>query len=239
MMKLNKAEVERRLRNSSRDNCINWKGAALRTGDHVLLQLDGESCPLIAQLIDIQDEHLVPQGEISRRCDMNKPRRMALVRWYSIVQEKDARRPPVGERCHLPYGMKEVCQTHSAEWVNSSVVVNICFIFHLESIQKGFVSCGGMDRVFFIRFQKLSGDLIPLKERNFLPFYRDPRFPFHEGYPEAVWSQLCLKLHLSKQMSCGGAWDGRTKSSKLNDVPPSFFGYLKEQLAGESNVNIQ
>jgi hypothetical protein len=194
-MKLTKAELERRLHNSSRDNCINWEGAAIRTGDNVLLQPDGESCALIGQLIDLQDEHLVPQGEIRPQHAIKTPQRMALVRWFSTVDEKEAQRPPVGKRYHLPYGMKEVCQTNSAEWVACSIVVNICFIFHLEAIQKGLVSCGGMNRVFYIGFQKLSGDLLPLKERDFHPFYRDPRFPFHEGYPEAMWSQLTsLKL---------------------------------------------
>jgi hypothetical protein len=156
------------------------------------------------------------------------------------VDEKQARRPPVGERCHLPYGLKEVCQTTTAEWVKGSSVVNICFIFHLDAIQKGFVSCGGMDRVFFIRFQKTGADLFPLKEREFIPFYRDPNFPFQEGYPEAIWSQISsLKLQLSKEMSCGGVWDGRTKTAKLNGVPPSFFGYLKDELATESTSTLQ
>jgi hypothetical protein len=169
---------------------------------------------------------------------MKAERRMALVRWYSFVDEKEARCPPVGERCHLPYGMKEVCLTNTAEWVISSAVVNICFIFHLESIQKGHVSCAGMDRVYYIRFQKTSGDLLALKERDYSPFYRDPKFPFQEGYPEAIWSQLSgLKLQLAKEMSCGGVWDGRTKSAKLHGVPPTFFGYLKDQFGAVSTYN--
>jgi hypothetical protein len=234
-MKLTKAEVERRLHNSSRDNCINWKGAAIRTGDNVVLEVAGENGPLIGQLIDLLDENSIPEGEIKCSRGIKKPRRMALVRWYSYVDEKDARRPPVGDRCHLPYAMKEVCVTTNAEWVKTCCVVNICFIFHLEAIQKGFVSCGGMDRVYFIRFHKCSGALLPLKARNFNPFYRDPKYPFHEGYPEAIWSQLSgLKQQLSKEMSCGGVWDGRTKSAKLNGVPPSFFGYLKAQFESDN-----
>jgi hypothetical protein len=100
-------------------------------------------------------------------------------------------------------------------------VMNICFIFHLEAIQKGIVSCGGMDRVYFIHFQKVAGNFLPLKERDFHPFYRDPKFLFQEEFPKAIWSQMtCLKLQLSKEMSCGGAGDKRTKTKKLNGAPP-------------------
>jgi hypothetical protein len=165
---------------------------------------------------------------------------MVLVRWFLFVDEKDAWCPPIGERCHLPYAMKEVCQTTTVKWAKSSVVVNICFIFYLNAIQKGFVSCGGMEQVYYIRFQKGGGDLLPLKERDFKPFYWDPLYPFQEGYPEAIWLPLfCLKLQLSKELSCGGVWDGRTKSAKLNGVPPSFFGYLKDQSTTESDINTQ
>jgi hypothetical protein len=234
LMKLSKAEMERRLINSTRDNCINWRGAAIRTGDNVLLNFDGGSSMLVGQLIDIKDENAVPQDEVTRSLCSKNTGRMALVRWYHFVDEKEARRPPVGNRCHLPYSMQEVCLTTTAEWVSVCHVANICFVFHLESIQKGFVSCGGMERVYFIRFHKNGPDLLPLKERDYKPFYRDPKFPFQEGYPEAIWSQLaCMKMQLAKEMSCGGAWDGRTKSAKLNGIPPSFFGYLKEQFAAE------
>jgi hypothetical protein len=83
-------------------------------------------------------------------------------------------------------------------------------------------------------------NLLPLKDWDYKPFYRDPKFPFQEGYPEAIWLPLSsLKLQLLKEMSCGGAWDRRTKSAKMNGVPPSFFGYLKEQLEQESDMNLQ
>jgi hypothetical protein len=233
-MKLSKAEIDRRLSNSCRDSCINWMGAPIRTGDHVIVKVGGEDSPLVGQLIDIKEATYIPSGEIKCTGGPNKAGRMALVRWFHFLDEKDVRRPSAGERCHLPTAIKEVCQTTSVEWVNALKVANICFIFHLDAIQKGMVSCGGMDRVFFIRFQKITGDIIPLKPREFKPFYRDPKFPFQEGFPEAIWSQMtCLKVQLSKEMSCGGAWDGRTKTAKLNGVPPSFFGYLKHQFEAE------
>jgi hypothetical protein len=94
-------------------------------------------------LIDIQEVTKIPPGEIKLIRGMKTAQRMALVRWYSLVDEKEAQRPPLGERCHLPYAMKEVSQTTTAEWLNCFHVVNICFIFHLEAIQKRFVSCGG------------------------------------------------------------------------------------------------
>jgi hypothetical protein len=240
LLQLSKGEIEKRLLNSSRNNCINWRGSAIRSGDNVLLEIDGKTAPRIGQLIDLRDENLIPHGEIKFTRGYKEPRRMALVSWFSLVDEKEARRSPVGDRCHLPYRMEEVCQTSTAEWVSCCGVVNICFIFHLEAIQKGYVSCGGIKRVYFLRFHKINGNLVPLKERYYKPFYRDPKFHFQEGFPKSIWSQLSsLKHQLTKEMSCGGVWDGRTKSVNLNGVPPSFFGYLKQQLETESTRTLQ
>jgi hypothetical protein len=37
------------------------------------------------------------------------------------------------------------------EWVNSSRVNNICFLFHFSDIVRGFIDCGGIKNAFFIR----------------------------------------------------------------------------------------
>jgi hypothetical protein len=105
--------------------------------------------------------------------------------------------------------MKEVSKSFEAEWVPVETVTNICFIFHLDVIEKGLVSCGGMERVFFVRYKRRNGKLLSLKERQFKSFFRHPEFPFQESYPEAIWSQLSvMKQLVGKEMSCGGVWDG-------------------------------
>jgi hypothetical protein len=75
-----------------------------------------------------------------------------------------------------------------------------------------------------------------LKERDFKPFYRNPKYPFQESYPEGIWSTLTgLKHVVTKEMSCGGVWDGRTKLAKMTGVPPSFFGYLKHEVEQDAD----
>jgi hypothetical protein len=148
-MKLSKLEISKRLLESSRDNCINWRGAALRSGDNVLLQpADGHGCPFVGQLIDVRDGAAIPKGEIDRRKWRKLPKRMALVRWLPFVEESDSSRPAAGDNCHLPYSMKEVSQSTMVEWISVEAVLNICFVFHIDAIQKGLVSSGGMDRFF-------------------------------------------------------------------------------------------
>jgi hypothetical protein len=44
---------------------------------------------------------------------------------------------------------------------------------------------------------------------------------------------------VSKEMSCGGLWDGQTKPARMNGVPPSFFGYLKAELEEQFDNDMQ
>jgi hypothetical protein len=151
-IKLSKVEIERRLLSSSRDNCINWRGAPLRSGDHVLLQRKGEGSFRVGQLIDLKEAGLIPEGEypLMARKGKNCSKRMALVRMLPFVDENAPALPRAGDRCHIPYSMKEVYQSLLVEWLPVELVVNICFIFHVDLIQKGYVSCGGMERVFCV-----------------------------------------------------------------------------------------
>jgi hypothetical protein len=115
--------------------------------------------PLVGQLIDIKDSSSIPKSE---RCAVatkgkNGSTRMALVRLRPFVEEKAVQRPSSGDYCHIPYSMKEVAESQLLEWVPVSSVTNICFIFHISLIQNGLFSCGGMDRVYYIRFLQIDG----------------------------------------------------------------------------------
>jgi hypothetical protein len=93
---------------------------------------------------------------------------------------------------------------------------------------------------FCVRFHNVGGKLSALKESNFKPFYRDPKYPFQKSVPESIWSTLSgLKVLVSKKMFCGGIWDGRTKLTRMNGVPPSFFGCLKAKLEEQSDIDVQ
>jgi hypothetical protein len=241
-MELSMPEIERRLLHSCRDNCINWRGAPLRSGDHVLLKRDGAVDPTVVQLIDLMVAGAIPVGEVplTTKRGKNRLKRMALVRILPFADKNFPPLPRGGDLCHLPYSLKEVSLSTIVEWVPVEFVVNICFIFHVDAIQKGFVSCGGMERVYCVRFKNVSSKLLPLKESSFKPFYRDPKYPFQESVPESIWSTLSgLKLMVSKEMSCGGVWDGRTKLARMNGVPPSFFGYIKAELEDDQRTTVQ
>jgi hypothetical protein len=62
-MKLSKAEIERRLTASSPDNCINWRGAPLRTGDNFLFRAGHHLYSLVGQMIDLNDQGSVPKAK--------------------------------------------------------------------------------------------------------------------------------------------------------------------------------
>jgi hypothetical protein len=82
-----------------------------------------------------------------------------------------------------------------------------------------------------------NGRVIPIKEKEWVPFYRDSRFPLEESYPERIWTQLTsLKLEVQKVLSRGGEWNGRTVSAKLTGIPSSFYAYVMEELNQSTRV---
>lgn len=233
-MKLSKGEIALRLQNSSRNNCINWRGAVLRTGDNVIYKAKHHGKSHVGLLLDISDQGCIPKGELATVESRGKtPRtRMVLVRMRCEIDRRSTRRPDPMEYCHVGDSMKELVESYDCEWVPATSVINICFIFHIDSIQKGLFSCQGMKSVFFIRFLKSrNGRLIPIAEKDWHSFYRDPQFPFEESYPERIWTQLMsLKMEVQKTLSRGGEWNGRTASAKLIGVPSSFYGYVKDEI---------
>jgi hypothetical protein len=187
--KLSNVEIEKRLLLSYRDSCITWRGAALRNGDHVLLRRNGDGNSIVGQLIDLKVAAAIPEGEgtVIARNGKNGLKRMALVRLYPFADETFLALSRGGELCHLPYSIREVSQSTMVEWIPVKSVVNICFIFHVDSIQKGLVSCGGMEHVFCVRFHNVCGKLSALKESKLKPFYRDPKYSLQESVPKSIY----------------------------------------------------
>jgi hypothetical protein len=233
-MKLSRKDIQQRLRELSRDNCINWRGSAIRSGDNVLCLAHDRAAPLPCQIIDIQDYRDI--GKKERASISNKPKdlrtRMVLIRHREVLCGKDVRAPDCTKYFHVPECLKEVVDTVILEWIPAFAVSSPCFIFHVDSIQKGLFTCKGMERLFYIRFQKTrNGKFIPLQEKDWEPFYRDPKHPEIESFPEALWTNLiCLKQEVQKAMCRGGQWNGRTSSAKLVGMHPSFFRYLKDEM---------
>jgi hypothetical protein len=224
-MKLSKGELSLRLQNSSRDNCINWRGAVLRTGDNVVYKAKHQRQSIVGQIIDIKEQGRIPKGERSLVESPGKIQstRMVLMRIRSGIDDRNVRRPDPMEYCHVGDTLKELVDSYECEWVPATAVINICFVFHIDSIQKGLFSCQGMNAVFYVRFLKSrNGRLIPIAEKDWLPFYGDP---------EQIWMQLMsLKTEVQKMLSRGGEWNGRTVSAKLTGIPSSFYGYILEEI---------
>jgi hypothetical protein len=191
-------------------------------------------CP--AQIIDIQDFRDIRKAE---RLEIdskptNGKERMVLIRHRCILSCKDVPLPDCIRHCFLPDSLNEVADTVELEWIPASAISSPCFIFHADTIQRGLFTCRGMERFFFIRFHKTrNGKFIPLREKDWQPFYRNPLFPDTESYPEILWYNiLTVKQEVKRAMSRGGQWDGRTVSAKILGVLPSLFSYLVGDLEG-------
>jgi hypothetical protein len=110
-------------------------------------------------------------------------------------------------------------------------VASPCFIFHIDTVQRGTFTCKGMGRCFYIRYSKTrNGKLLPISESGWNSFYRDEEFPDVESFPEVLWSNILLvKREVQKAMCRGGQWDGRTVSTTPFSQP-SFLRYLKDEI---------
>jgi hypothetical protein len=87
--KLSHVEIERRLLFSCTDSCINWRGAALRSGDHVLLRRKADDNLIVGQLIDLKVATAILEGEAPLIAwnGKNGLKRMAFVRLYPFADE--------------------------------------------------------------------------------------------------------------------------------------------------------
>jgi hypothetical protein len=233
-MKLSREVINQRLQESSRENCIDWRGSAIRSGDNIICFARHHQHPIPCQLIDIQDFRDIKK--IERQDVISKPKnsrtRMILVRHRSLLDEKGVPRPKATDYCNIPDSLQEVVDTVHMEWVPATTVRGPCFIFHVDSIQRGSFMCKGMDRVFFIRYKRtINGKLLPLTEKDWVPFYRHPKHPDVQNFSESLWIFLIsLKQEVQKALCRGGQWDGRTSLAKIVGVHSVFFGYIKEEL---------
>jgi hypothetical protein len=233
-MKLSKADIDLRLRESSRDHCINWRVAPLRSGDNVQYKDKLEKKVFVGQIIDIRDMVEIMDLERSLVSTRAKcPRsRMVLIRKRCKMEGRSVRKPDPVEYSNVSDCVKELMHMNEVEWIPAVFIMGPCFIFHIDDIQKGLVGCKGMDKVYFVRFFKSrNGKLIPISPKESTSFYRNHRYPYVESYPERIWTTLItVKSEVQKSLCRGGKWNGRTISVKLSGIPSSFNGYLKEEL---------
>jgi hypothetical protein len=144
-------QIKARLRQSSRENCVNWRGSPLRSGDNVLFLSLPDDNIIPGQIIDIQDYRDIPEDELDSVTLAPKDlrSRMVLIRHRKFASSKERR--PLDQKlfCHVPDGMQEVIESVVIEWVQWKSIVSPCFIFHVDAVQRGSFTCKGMSRCFF------------------------------------------------------------------------------------------
>jgi hypothetical protein len=145
---LSRKEITLRLREASRENCLNWRGSPLRSGGYVLFALANDMTVQTGQIIDIRDYCDIPKKE--KASLISKPSdgltRMVLIRHQSYLKEWCS--IDSGIYSDVPDGLNEVVDTLELEWIPCNAITSVCFIIHLDTIQRGFICCKGMKKFF-------------------------------------------------------------------------------------------
>ena len=232
------AAIKRRLEQSKRNNCIDIRGAVIRSGDIILAnpsltrtrtRRSAKGNPVVAQVIDIEDKRNINESELAgfHARTGGGDDRMVLIRHFEFAKTKEIPRPDTIEYRHTPKSLREVVLTCELQWLPEDAVKGIAFVFHISGIESGNQSCNGMDSAYFIRYMRQHGKLTKLKARDFNPFHQPRGDCFSESYPQSIWNSICnIRQECFKTMSSGGKWDGRNKLAKLTGMSIQFFGWL-------------
>jgi hypothetical protein len=91
------------------------------------------------------------------------------------------------------------------ETINVCNIIDVAFVFHANTLEKEYVNCAGMSRVFYTRYQLINGGLSATDHYRYLPFSSI----FVQSYPSRLWffilevkSKVEKLLHDSKQYQC-------------------------------------
>jgi len=81
--------------------------------------------------------------------------------------------------------IKEVCELRSEMVeINTNNIVDIAFIFHADTLEKEFINCAGVTRVYFTHYQYLRGGrLLYINNHAHLPFSLNTI----ESFPSRMW----------------------------------------------------
>jgi hypothetical protein len=95
--------------------------------------------------------------------------------------------------------VKEVCEICSVSSASISVndVVDLAFVFHADTLEKEYVNCAGMIRVFFTRYRcQRDGRLVLVTEHAHAPFSRYAM----ESFPSRIWFFILDVKHTVEKM---------------------------------------
>jgi len=126
-------------------------------------------------------------------------------------------------------------QSRWLEWVHSSRVNNICFLFHFSDVVRGLIDCGGIKNTYFIRTKEEGvneGELryAPLQEHDHISFFSGNGMT----YSERIWCSL--KPILQKKIFCRMAAGQSLNEKSHYQITTEFWSYFTFNLSG-SPVN--
>ncbi len=89
--------------------------------------------------------------------------------------------------------------------IHVSSIIDVAFIFHANALEKEFVNCAGMSRLFYTHYRIINGRLLAIDHRLHFPFSR----VCGESFPSWLWyvilevkSKIEKLLHDTKQFQC-------------------------------------
>ena len=217
VFQLKAAEMERRLRESNRGNCIELNTEAIISAG----EYDGYGDALLGQVLAIDDYRGISKWE---RSQCRLPRGDGTVR-YVLIRQIETREgvsnpePNFKQYNMLPPALNEAIPTANVAFIAEEQVNSIAFLFHIDAIQAGWYNPGGMSNAYLVRrYRNPQGRLMPLRPTVFKSFHKET------SYSKRIWDcGVAAKEHTKRAMSAKGQWDGRTKHIHLPGTNVEYF----------------
>ena len=113
--------------------------------------------------------------------------------------------------------INEAILTNEVTYVSKNSVTNVAFLFHAEDIKRGKHKPGGIRNAFAVRCEIQSNTEGQQEKPKSIPSDSFSSFVWESGYSKRIWDVLlATHMEVSRQMGCGGEWDGRSKSAALS-----------------------
>ena len=142
---LKATEIEGRLRNNNRGNCIELNGSIIGSGEFILYGIDST---LVGHVLCIEDYRDIDKWERSQ-CRLprgNGAARYALVRQIEIKEGVSNPDPDPHNYTMLPKILDEAIPTATVAFIAVEQVMSITYLFHMhiDDIQAGRYNPGGL-----------------------------------------------------------------------------------------------
>ena len=145
----------------------------------------------VGQIVNIASNFQeIPISEISNNCMISQGcgSVWCLIRKWTQSDQSDV----PDSLNHIPHatkykvnGVSELIETSQGEWIKSTDVLDIVFIFHLSDfIEDRYFCLNGIENIYFTHITNLTGEFRRIKSDDFNPF------PFRNEYRYRIFSSL-------------------------------------------------